>query len=91
MSNEFNEKSGALVLENRKTLKISGVNDVENFEDYSVTIKSELGDLTVSGSDLHINKLDVESGEMILEGKIDSLLYNEPEQKQTGFFSRVFK
>lgn len=90
MSSDFQNVSSTLVLENRNQLRINGVEDVDNFDDYTICIKSELGDLTVTGEQLHITKLDTGSGELVLEGKIDTLIYNEPRQNKGGLFSKVF-
>lgn len=91
MADKFDIGTGSLSLENRNYLKISGVNDVDSFDDYTVNVKSELGDLIVGGKNLHINKLDTSCGELIIEGEIDSLIYQEKQQQGGSFFSRVFK
>ena len=50
-------------------------------------------ELTVKGSNLHINKLSVDVGELTVEGDISALIYSEnPSSNQGGgFFSRVFR
>jgi len=80
-----------ILLENRSRLRITGVEDVDAFDDASVTVNTVLGTLTVSGTDLHIGALNTETGELFVEGNIHALLYTESEQKGGGFFSRVFK
>lgn len=83
-----------LMLENREKLGISGVLDVESFNDECVVIDTELGLLVVRGEDLHINKLNIDSSELNIEGDIISLEYNEKESrspKGSGFFARMFR
>ena len=65
-----------LILENRNHLTVSGVKDVDNFDDKTVVAFTDLGMLTVKGSDLHINRFNMESGELVLEGTIDQLEYS---------------
>ena len=81
-----------IILEDRRLLTISGVADVDSFDERMVTVFTDMGELTVRGSDLHINRLSVETGELLLEGKIVSLTYQEEAPKSAGgFFSRVLR
>lgn len=50
-----------LVIEDRKRLSVSGVTDVESFDEETVALATELGELIIHGYDLHINRIDVES------------------------------
>lgn len=81
----------SLVMEDRRSLSITGVSDVDSFDESTVIVFTELGELTVRGSDLHIKNLNTEAGEVALEGKISSLSYADGGGKETGFFSRVFR
>ncbi|MDP4151944.1 MAG: sporulation protein YabP [Bacillota bacterium] len=80
-----------IILENRHLVSISGVEDVDSFDDESVSLYTVAGELVVSGTDLHINRLNVESGDVQIEGEIDSLEYTAQESKKGGFFSRLIK
>ncbi len=83
-----------IILENREKLNVSGVIDVESFNDESVIVDTELGLLIIRGYDLHINKLNIESSELGIEGEIASMEYSDREGsrgKGGGFFARMFK
>jgi len=80
-----------LVLENRRKLSISGVLDVDSFDESTIIVNTEMGELTIQGQDLHINNLSIETGEMCIEGSISTLLYSEIEKRSGGFFSKVFR
>lgn len=82
-----------LVLENRGKLSISGVLDVLSFDDQIVIIETELGLLTVKGEDLRINKLSIDTSEVMVEGDICNMAYSEKEMdKKTGsFLGKIFK
>lgn len=82
-----------LVLENRNKLSISGVLDVLSFDDQIVIIETELGLLTIKGENLRINKLSIDSSEVIVEGDINNLMYSESniDKKGTGLLSKIFK
>ena len=81
-----------VIMENRGKLTVSGVEDVESFNEESVVLSTIQGMLTIDGSGLHINKLNVQTGELTVEGEISGLVYhNDGYSKNTGFFSRIFK
>ncbi|NJD01057.1 MAG: sporulation protein YabP [Ruminiclostridium sp.] len=82
-----------LILENRERLSVSGVIDVESFNDESVIVDTELGALIVRGADLHINKLNIDSSELSIEGDIMSCEYSDRDGSRSkgGFFARMFK
>ena len=82
-----------LLLENRNKLNISGVLDVLSFDDQIVIVETELGLLTVKGDNLRINKLSIDTSEVIVEGDIISLIYSQKEldKKGEGFLSKIFK
>ncbi len=81
-----------LILENRERLSISGVIDVESFNESCIIVETELGMLSIRGEDLHISKLSIDSSELNVEGGIMSLEYvDSPSSRGGGFFSRLFK
>lgn len=82
-----------IILENRNKLSVSGVKDVLSFDDQVVIMETELGLLTVKGENIKINKLSIDTSEVIVEGEINSLSYSEQNKiKQEGsFLSKIFK
>ena len=82
-----------LILENRNKLSISGVKDVLSFDDQVVIMETELGLLTVKGENLKINKLSIDTSEVIVEGEVNNLAYSDHSKKEqeSGIFSKIFK
>ena len=83
-----------IVLENREKLSISGVLDVLSFDDQVVMVDTELGLLTVKGEKIRINKLSLDTSEVIIEGEISSLTYSQKNQEKnngTSLLSKIFK
>ena len=82
-----------LLLENRNKLSISGVLDVISFDDQIVIVETDLGLLTVKGDNLRINKLSLDTSEVIIEGEILSLSYSQKdlEKKGESLLSKIFK
>lgn len=93
--NEVNKKDTAihnLILEGRKRLSVSGVTDVDSFDENTVLLYTNMGELTVKGSDLHVNDLSVTSGEMNIEGDIHAVIYGDKErQSPLGFIGKLFR
>lgn len=81
-----------IILENRKNLTVSAVKDVDSYDEKAIIMFTELGMLVVKGSNLHINRFNTQSGELVLEGTIDSLTYSEQEKRTaSSFMSKLFK
>ncbi|MGN0171251.1 MAG: sporulation protein YabP [Acutalibacteraceae bacterium] len=80
-----------LMLDDRRRLTVSGVSDVDSFDDTAVVVYTSLGELTVRGSQLHISRLNVDTGELAVEGSVSSLEYAELRQKSKGLLGKLFK
>lgn len=80
------------ILENRKSLLLTGVTDVDSFDERTITLFTQLGELTVQGRSLHINRMSVETGEMSIDGDIWALIYGEKDkQGPLSFFGKLFR
>lgn len=80
-----------LILEDRRSLSVSGVSDVDSFDEQTIVAYTDKGELTVRGNSLHINRLSIETGELSVEGDIISLTYANEQPRSAGFFSKVFR
>lgn len=80
-----------LIMEDRKTLTLTGISDVDSFDEQTVVLITDIGELIIKGNSLQIKGFSVESGELSLEGEIDSLGYQEINKNNGGFFSRLFR
>ena len=78
-------------MEDRKKITLTGVRDVDSFDEQTITLVTDFGELSLRGTELHIGKLSTDSGEMTVEGKIDALVYSEDAPRQSGFCGRVFR
>ena len=80
-----------LVIEDRKNVSITGVTDVESFDEETVLLSTELGELMIKGYGLHINKIDVVAGDLALEGQIYSISYNDIRPTAGGLLGKLFR
>ncbi len=81
-------KLHSLTLENRERLQIRGVVDVTGFDDTLVLLRTGQGQLSIRGEGLHVERIDLESGELELHGQIRELQYDD---RPTGsVWSKLF-
>lgn len=93
VENKIEDKKSNLSLENRKKLILSGVVEVISFDEEKIDLTTNLGNLTIKGEELKMNKLDVQNGDVIIIGSISSMIYNGKEVKKSkeSIISRLFK
>lgn len=87
-------KNHKLVVNNRKTSLVTGVLDVFSFDLNEVFLETEQGMLMVKGSDLHVNRLNLEKGEVDLSGTIDSIAYSDVQSavsRGENIFAKLFR
>ncbi len=77
-----------LRLEGREKLSVTGVQDVSGFDENTVLLETGLGELCIRGEGLHIERIDLNTGALELQGKIRELSYDEP--ARGGLLSRLF-
>ena len=80
-----------ILLEGREQLTVSGVEEVESFDENTIVMLTVKGTLVVRGEDLHIEKLSLDGGDLKVEGEIDSMTYEDSGREKGGLFSRLFR
>ena len=86
-----NERQHNVIMENRSKLMISGVDEVESFEEDNVQLKTVGGDLTLRGSGMKMESYVSEIGDLAITGNVYALVYINDSSKKSGFFNRLFK
>ena len=89
-----NEQSSQnVLLENRKKLEMSGVEDVVSFNDLQIVAKTTLGLFTIKGTKLHIEKFNTKTKELNIKGTVNELKYSNDDSKRDNknFLSKLFK
>lgn len=82
-----------LVMRGRKTLEITGVKQVESFDNEEFLLETVMGFLAIKGQNLQMKNLDVDKGIVSIKGKIFDLVYLDEQngEKAKGFFSKLFR
>lgn len=81
----------SIVLKDRANLTVTGVTDVDSFDETAIVAYTDIGELTIKGTELKINNLSTESGDLSVEGNISALSYAESLPKNTSFFGKLFR
>ena len=89
MQDSFDKKKHTLYLENRSTLQLEGINDVDAFNEEEITASCDWGDILIKGASLHVETLDLESGLLKISGTVSALVYHDRTAAK-GLLKKVF-
>lgn len=82
--------SHEVLIQNRSRVQITGVTDVIRFDEYEIGMETADGEMTVEGSDLHISRLSLETGDVHIEGSVSAIRYDDADsgKKKGGLFRK---
>lgn len=82
-----------LVMENRRRVVLSGIKEIEGFTETEVCLYTDMGQLTVKGKKLHVDRFSTETGELVMVGDmVNSLIYSEKLRRTpNNFITKLFK
>ena len=72
-----NPSRHAINLVRRESLAATGVLDVISFDEETVIAETELGILIIKGINLHVSRLNLENGELAIDGEVISMTYED--------------
>lgn len=78
---------------NRGVGAVTGVRDVKAFNESEIVLETDMGMLSIKGTDLHVTKLTLEKGEVEVDGTVDSFTYTDMKEptSERGVFGRLFR
>ena len=93
VDNKIEDNRGNIILENRKKMTLTGVEEVISFDDEKILLNTKLGALTIKGLNLKMNKLDVQNGDVMINGEIYYIVYSgkEIKKEKESILGRLFK
>lgn len=78
------------ILEDRTNLELTGVTDVDSFDENEISLYTTLGEMVIRGKSLHVNVMNVDTGDMQIDGDIHSIVYGDKERKKKpGLFGKL--
>ncbi len=90
----INKRAHKLILNNRRTCNLTGINDVLSFDENEIILETDQGMLMIKGNELHVSRLTLDKGEVDIDGRIDSFTYSEQSgmgAKGESLLSRLFQ
>lgn len=74
----------------RAHASIAGVTEVDSFDEHCVVLKTDCGEMTVEGEELHVGALDITRGEIEITGHICAVCYSDAAPVKRGLRARLF-
>lgn len=84
-------RAHSIHIDNRSRMNVTGVIDVESFNEQEVILETEGGSLQIDGEGLHLTKLNLDDGQVIIEGEVYALEYEPSTPERRGLFSRIMR
>ncbi|MDR1001604.1 MAG: sporulation protein YabP [Clostridiales bacterium] len=84
----------SVLIDRRNSVSITGVLDVISFDEETIIAETEMGVLILRGINLHVNKLNLDSGELVVDGEISSVTYEDSGhfgKNKQNLLSKLFK
>ncbi len=80
-------------IDNREQIHVTGVEDVDSFDENTVVLMTEKGAVAIVGEDLHINKLSLEEGQLVIAGNISGLRYEDEHiaKNSESIWQKIFR
>ena len=93
LEGSIEDNRGNIILENRKKMTLTGVEEVISFDDEKILLNTKLGALTIKGQNLKMNKLDVQNGDVMINGEIYYIVSSgkEVKKEKESIIGRLFK
>lgn len=89
---KFQKQNHNVIMEDRKCLTVSGITDVDSFDEKTICLYTTLGEMVIQGKDLHIDSMSVETGDMVINGDIWSIVYGDKDRKgPLSVLGRLFR
>ncbi len=81
----------SVIMEDRRKLSVTGVTDIDSFDEQTIIAITDMGEITIRGWGLHITKLNLEQTELLVDGEISSLTYTDTRPQAKGFFAKMMR
>ena len=85
-------KAQNILVENRSKVTITGVEQVESFNENTIILITVKGGMTIKGEGLNVGKLNLDDGNVKIDGIINGIIYNDKGSSQKGsLIGKIFK
>ena len=85
-------KRSEIALKGRSEMSVCGVEEVINFDEEQVHLKSVDGEMMIEGEGIKIDTLDTDRGVVRINGRINAIYYaSDPDKSKKGFFGKLMR
>lgn len=84
-------KNQNIVLEDRSKMSVSGVEQVDSFNEHTINLSTIKGGMSIKGEDLNISNLNLEDGKVKISGLINSIEYISKEGEPKSILGKIFR
>ncbi|WFA07733.1 sporulation protein YabP [Tissierella sp. Yu-01] len=89
--NRINAKAQNILIEDRNNITISGVEQVDSFNENTIILSTIKGGLSIKGENLNVSKLNLDEGNVRISGTVNSLTYISKEGAPKNLMGKIFK
>ena len=90
----MSEQNHSVKIDNRENIFMTGVNDLVSFDEETIVVDTKMETMIIHGHNLHVNKLNLDDGELSVDGEINEIHYesqNALGKNKSSFFNKIFK
>lgn len=80
-----------VLMKNRHEINVSGAVSLGSYDEKAIVMETGVGSLEVHGADLNVRHMDLENGSIIIEGRIQSLVYGSSDRQKKNFLKRFIR
>ncbi len=83
-----------IFMDEREKISVTGVLDVISFDEETIITETERGILILKGINLHVNKLNLDNGELVVDGEIFNITYEDNvgfSKGKSSLFGKIFR
>ncbi|MBE6791564.1 MAG: hypothetical protein IKB08_09765 [Clostridia bacterium] len=91
MEEKIKKLPHTLIIESRSRLSLSGVTEIGSYDEESLTVYTDFGEITVTGEGLKVTVMNTETGMVSADGKINSVKFSDRTSKRMSLMSRLMK
>lgn len=84
-------KNQNIIIEDRNKMSISGVEQVDSYNENTIVLSTIKGGISIKGEGLNISKLNIDDGSVRISGLVNSLTYISKEGAPKNFMAKIFK
>ncbi len=89
--NKIKFRNQNIIIEDRELMSVTGVEQVESFNESTIILTTIKGGMTIKGEELNISKLNLEEGSVKIDGKINGVAYTAREATPKNIMGKLFK